>query len=317
MRLTLVLSIICTIVPAAQSFPTLDAFRAAPVAQKITALQTISSGRMTLPADVLDQYVTIAIADVDARVRELGLAAIGWLEARRAVMPGLSEKPTPALVHHERSIRRLVTADSNPRVRIAALAALSYLTMTKPLQLSDDVIALVGERVRNERDGLARISALGLLLNTQSAAVTDILVTALSDIIPAVRAKAIEVLGHQQVTSTIARIVGVLTKDVDWFPRWHAARALGRMWPYSRSVLATVEARAKTDPDTRVREEIAQALISLRRPFPSANAPIADAAFPDIYSRPTKLFERPLLVADIRRGGLQPARGQSIKSLST
>jgi hypothetical protein len=49
---------------------------------------------MTMPASLLDQYVTIAIADPDARVREHGMAALSWFEARRAVMPEAAGTPT-------------------------------------------------------------------------------------------------------------------------------------------------------------------------------------------------------------------------------
>jgi HEAT repeat protein len=263
--LSALIAVVFVAIPSAQSFPTVEAFKAATPAQKVTALEAIASGRMAMPAGVLDQYVTIALADADARVREHGSAALSWFEARRAVRPEAAGTLTPELTHHEPTLRKLVSDDSDARVRSFALSALAYLRMTKPLQLADDVIPLVIERVQKERDGLARMSAIGLLINTPGPEVTSALLNATGDGVPAVRAKAIEVIGLQRIASAIPRLVEMLTKDADWFPRWHAARALGRLAPDSRSVVAAVEARAKLEPDARVREEIAKTLAVLRR----------------------------------------------------
>lgn len=256
---------VCAAIAATQSFPTVDVFKTATPAQKVTALQTISSGRMTMPAGILDQYVTIALADGNARVRENGIAALSWFEARRAVRPETAVTPTPELEHHGPALRRLVSADPDARVRSFALSALGYLTMTRPLQLADDVAQLVVERMQKDPDGVARMNAIGLLINTPGPEVTSALVSAMDNRLAGVRAKAIEVIGQQRIASAIPRLVATLTKDANWFPRWHAARALGRLSPDSRSVVATIEARAKLEPDTRVREEIAKTLELLRR----------------------------------------------------
>ena len=249
----------------AQSFPTAEAFKTATAAQKISALQAIASGRMTMPANILDPYVTMAIADSDARVREQGLAALSWFEARRAIRPEAAKRPTTELQHHERSLRRLLSDDPDARVRMLALSALSYLTMRTPMRLTDDMTRVVIDRVQVEPDGFARMNALGLLSSTPGPEVTAVLLKTTGDRVASVRAKAIEVIGLQRVVAAIPRLAEMLTKDADWFPRWHAARAIGRLAPDSRSVIGAVEARAKVEFDARVREEITKTLALLRR----------------------------------------------------
>jgi HEAT repeat protein len=103
----------------------------------------------------------------------------------------------------------------------------------------------------------------------------------MGDQIAGVRAKAIEVIGLQKITSAIPRLADRLAKDANWFPRWHAARALGRLSPDSRSVVAAIEARARLEPDARVREEIATTLALLRKTsyFPLPRLLGSSAAF--------------------------------------